>query len=271
MADAERAPAAGAQEPVGHRVSVKPWLDTGYRAECVCGWIGEIWVRGAEAEREGDRHATGSLTPEEMLDRYRELAAFCELRGATEDAEMDALEDRILNRMRAAPTPQVAEPSGVEREAGDGRFTCPHCGETAFAGHNGHEHSDTCPQGERAADADRLYTHYDGCWREHHACAVAMIERGERTMELAEAMVAAAGLPADTREVRFYTTASLAQPDEPSLRADLERQIVGGLRATFNEHGDITPERFGSAAKRIASAIIHNPPRVSAGPNEAPR
>jgi hypothetical protein len=42
------------------------------------------------------------------------------------------------------------------------------------------------------------------------------------------------------------------QPTQPVW---MENVIVGALRSTYDAHGPIDPARFGSAAKRIASAI----------------
>jgi len=36
---------------------------------------------------------------------------------------------------------------------------------------------------------------------------------------------------------------------------DLEREIAGALRQTINDHGPITRDLIGSAAKRITAAI----------------
>lgn len=41
--------------------------------------------------------------------------------------------------------------------------------------------------------------------------------------------------------------------DDPSL----ERVIVGALRAAIRDHGPITPETIGSAAKRIAGNLVN--------------
>lgn len=43
----------------------------------------------------------------------------------------------------------------------------------------------------------------------------------------------------------------------PQEQESLERAIVGALRATIKDHGPITPEWIGSAAKRIVGQIAN--------------
>jgi hypothetical protein len=74
-------------------------------------WLTDDAEGAAEAERQGCAvtplvSAPPAQTVAEvqgMLDRYRELAAFCELRGQAETDEMDAIEARLLSILTASP------------------------------------------------------------------------------------------------------------------------------------------------------------------------
>lgn len=56
---------------------------------------------------------------------------------------------------------------------------------------------------------------------------------------------------------RLVAAVESPQASAEATRAALERAVAGGLRAAINDHGPITPDRIGSAVKRVIGALAN--------------